>query len=156
MYLDDVVPYLGLPDNLEFRKKKFDKQKLKKIKQPGWKEISIIKYGCLELIYERVNDTLISIQIELHQSSPQKIPTILGTKWLSLIKGMSSANLIIFFQDHQIEWHQENLSSAEALFYRINTSCVAITVDLEDNRDHVYSIIKDTFNRDCSANFVNP
>lgn len=146
MPLDDAIQYLGIPDYFDVRRQKFDKQQLRRVEHPTVGEISGLNYGCIELIFERTNDTLISIKIELSDRFPRKIPQILGTEWLSTIDGINSDRLLELLNNHHIDWFQEDHCPSELLCFRIKTSCVGITIDLEKGQNQLYSLIKDTWN----------
>jgi hypothetical protein len=147
MNLNAVVEYLGIPDG--YAAENLNKAQLKVVKQNGLPDMTGLGYGCLELIFEREQDTLISIAVELDKSIPRNIPSSLGSDWLSFIDGMTSSEFVELLQKHEIDWYWESSPSAEALYLRIKPSCVEASFDLEDGAYQIYTLTKSVWGSDC-------
>lgn len=137
MTLDSAIQYLGIPDD----ETTDSIELLLRHSVPDLGFLPLISYGCLELIFERGQNTLVSIQIELDDIVPRTYLEPFGEEWLFGIDGMNSNQFFEFLQSHQIEWYQEQMIPSGAMFLRVVPSQVGVSIDLEGDADRLYSLM---------------
>jgi|SRR5579859_8158406 len=144
MSIEDTVAYLGAPDG--FTTSNFAKERLHRVLiQRDTPDVTPLFYGCMELIFEREQDTLISIKIQMDEQTQRRLPASLNDDWLAIIDGMSTNEVIQFLDNHLIEW-SKFFEMPGVLMLITRSGCVTLTIDLEDGMDVLYSMIKSKFN----------